>query len=66
MCEEEQQKTSKSANRQGPPGAVCSDELRDDRLRRIKRDVRNGKYEGGEFLSQALEIMLKQLSDDTE
>ncbi len=45
------------------PGAV---ESRAERLRRIRQDVRDGRYDSDEMLEKALEIMLKRMSGDTE
>lgn len=41
-------------------------ESRAERLRRIQQDVNAGRYDSDEMLEQALEIMLKRMSDDAE
>ncbi|MEO2030782.1 MAG: hypothetical protein ABGZ35_01725 [Planctomycetaceae bacterium] len=50
----------------GTPVSNESSESREDRLRRIRQDVDDGKYDSDELLEQALEILLKRISSSTE
>lgn len=50
----------------GTPVSNESSESREDRLRRIRQDVDNGKYDSDELLEQALETLLKRLSNGSE
>ncbi len=54
------------ASAETPPKSDQRPESREARIRRIQADVQSGKYDSDELLEQALEIMLKRMSSDTE
>lgn len=41
-------------------------ETREERLRRIKANVDAGHYDSDELLDQAMELMIRRMSDDSE
>ena len=55
----------KSADDSSTPTALSTD-LCAARLRHIQQGVNHGKYDSDELLDQAMEIMLKRITDGTE
>lgn len=55
----------KSADDSSTPTGPGTD-LRAVRLRRIQQGLKHGKYDSDELLDQAMEIMLKRISEGTE